>query len=370
MEEGIHVCMEFKRPNALLVSFIIPSYNSSHTIKRCLESIYALSLEQSEFEVIFVDDCSTDNTIGAIQNYCSENYDSVANFTLLRQPRNNRQGAARNRGLSIAKGEYICFVDSDDTVVEGVVPAIRMAKKLQTDMVAFHFANANENGQITSEKEHLSFTTGQIFSGIEMQMFHPYWCSAPWAYVYSKAFLDKSNYPFCEGVLYEDSDFVSTHLYYARRMTYSPQVGYVACHREGSTIHSNSYKNYADYLLLGTRMLALYNTIQRDIDQSKRTEDVIQAFADVVLEGACWNVTKSFNRLFKLSNGKEISAYYKRVDSFVNRTDLFGNPLMHRFPDYWSKWSVFCINHKNLSITLNAVLSLLYKMKLGHIFGI
>lgn len=345
----------------MLVSFIIPSYNSASTVTRCLDSIYALPLEQSEFEVIFVDDCSTDNTVELVQSYREQ--EGATNLILLRQAQNNRQGAARNRGLSIAKGEYICFVDSDDAVAEGLFSAIRMAEELKTDMLAFHFANADENGQITSEKEHLSFSPGKIFSGIEMQTAHPYWCSGPVAYVYSNEFLKQSNYPFCEGVLYEDSDFVAVHLYYAKKMAYSPDTGYMVCRRAGSTTHSNSYKNYADYLLLGTRMLALYSTIQRDIDHRERTDDGIQSFADGVLEGACWNVTKSLSRLFKLNGGKEIAAFYKRVDSSVNRSDLYGNPLMHRFPGYWSNCSAFCIKHKYLSIALNTVLSLAYKMK-------
>lgn len=351
----------------MLVSFIIPSYNSAHTVKRCLDSIYALSLKQSEFEVIFVDDCSTDNTTDIVQNYCLNTQESksgkVENLILLRQPKNNRQGAARNRGIAVAKGEYICLVDSDDAVAEGVVSAIQLAKELQTDMTAFHYVNANEHGQITGEKEHLSFAPKQVFSGIEMQLTHSYWCSAPWAYIYSKAFLDQSHYPFSEGVLYEDSDFVSAHLYYAQRMAYSPETGYVVYYREGSTTHSNSHKNNSDYLLLGTRMLALYNIIQQDIVQKKRTDDGIHKFADDVLEGACWNVTKSLKRLYKLPNSEEIRAFYERVDAYVNRHQLYADPLMHQlqYSYLWNTWSAFCMKHKYLSIMVNSVLSIGYR---------
>ena len=189
---------------------------------------------QGEIECILVDDCSTDNTCEIVESYSLPLPEGkgVNNLTLLKQPKNNRQGAARNRGVSVAKGEYICFVDSDDAVTEGVIDAIRLAKEKQADMVAFHTANVNENGQMTKENERLSFPKGKVFSGVEMQNKHSYWFSGPVAYIYSKVFLDKTNYPFREGVLYEDSDFVMIHLYYAQRMAYSPALGYLAYYRE------------------------------------------------------------------------------------------------------------------------------------------
>lgn len=343
----------------MLVSFVIPSYNSVHTVKRCLDSIYALPLKPEEFEVIFIDDCSTDNTCEEVESIKSKVKSSL---TLLKQPINNRQGAARNRGVSMAKGEYICFVDSDDTVTEGVVGAIRMAKEMQTDMTAFHTANANEKGQITKENERLSFAQGQVFSGVELQNKHPYWFSGPVAYIYSKAFLEKTNYPFREGVLYEDSDFVMVHLYHAQRVAYSPALGYLAYYREGSTTHSVSYKNQSDYLLLGTRMLALFDTIQRDMDQGKRTDDGLREFADGILEGATYNVTMALKRLYKLNSPKDIVSFYRRIDERVNRDDLYSNPRLHRFSQYWNKGAVLAIKHKHLSIALNTCLLIAYQL--------
>lgn len=341
----------------MLVSFIIPSYNSAHTVARCLDSIYALSLKPNEFEVIFIDDCSTDNTCDFVAAYQSEH----PNIVLLKQPKNNRQGAARNRGVSVAKGEYICFVDSDDAVAEGIVTAIRTAKELQTDMTAFHYGNANEQGIITEEREKFSFAKGQIFSGVEMQNTHPYWCSAPWGYIYKADYLRKVNYPFAEGVLYEDSDFVATHLYYAERMAYSPELGYIAFYREGSTTHSNNYKNTADYLLLGSRMLALYAIIQQDIDEGKRNDDGIQDFADGILEGAIHNVTMSLKRLFKLDDLRGIRAFYDRVDSRVSRRALFKDKLLYKYPNYWNLLAHIGIRCKYTSIALNTCGALLYK---------
>lgn len=59
--------------NSLSVSFIIPAYNAADTIERCLDSIYALSLKREEFEVIVIDDCSSDNTVKIIEDLEIEN---------------------------------------------------------------------------------------------------------------------------------------------------------------------------------------------------------------------------------------------------------------------------------------------------------
>ena len=118
----------------MLASFIIPAYNASLTIVRCLDSIYTLGLSEQEFEVICIDDCSKDNTISVIEQYAKQH----TNLTLLCQPENHRQGAARNRGVAIAKGKYIVYVDSDDESANGVVDALQLAEKNNLDMVAMH----------------------------------------------------------------------------------------------------------------------------------------------------------------------------------------------------------------------------------------
>ena len=90
----------------MLISFIIPAFNASQTIVRCLDSIYSLVIPETEYEVIVIDDCSNDDTVTVIESYAL----SHENLTLLRQSENHRQGAARNRGLEIAKGQYIFYL--------------------------------------------------------------------------------------------------------------------------------------------------------------------------------------------------------------------------------------------------------------------
>lgn len=98
------------------LSFILPCYNVERYIADCLNSIYAQDLPESEYEVICVNDCSTDGT----RNEILEIQKQHSNLTLLDQPRNMYSGTARNRGLEVAKGDYIWFVDSDDRVKPNV----------------------------------------------------------------------------------------------------------------------------------------------------------------------------------------------------------------------------------------------------------
>ena len=355
----------------MLVSFIIPSYNSAHTVTRCLDSIYALPLQPEEFEVVFIDDCSCDdqvrnNTTDIVSRYSSAH----PNLTLLRQPFNNRQGAARNRGVSMAQGEYICFVDSDDAVTPGLVSALRLAEQCRTEMLAFHYARADEQGQISGEAARLTYTPGQFFTGICMQNDHPYWCSAPWGFIYSRSFLTQVNYPFVEGALYEDSDFVAVHLYHAHRMTYSPDMGYIAYFRNGSTTHTCCYQHTADYLLLGTRMLAFYSFLQQDAAQPQagilsQNEDAAdeqkQRFAESVLRGACFNISKSLGSLYKLGSLQAIRAFYASVDARVDRRQLAADKRLFRYPGYWGVLPRLALKHKHLAIAIHSLLAVLYK---------
>ena len=338
----------------MLVSFIIPSYNSAHTVRRCLDSIYALSLKREEYEVIFIDDCSTDTTCQIVEEYQKRH----TNITLLRQPKNNRQGAARNRGVGIAEGEYICFVDSDDAVTEGVVDAIRLAKEKQTDMAAYYIAFSDENWNIKEELKHLNYKAEDLFTGINLQSRYPWWFSGPVAYIYNKAFLDESNYPFREGVLYEDADFVMAHLFDAKTMAYSDKLGYIAYYRQDSTTRSTTYKNIADFILLGVRMLSLYEKICQKEEKDNKDKDV-QKFAEDVLDGACWNMYISAKRLIKLNSLSEVFAFYQRLDSMTSRKTIATDKRLRKY--YWNIWTTICMRYRNIAIIILSICIPMYR---------
>lgn len=93
-----------------LVTFVVTSYNYEKYILRTLESIKAQTYKN--FEIIVVDDCSTDNSTKIIEQFISDNQDFK--ITLIKQKTNNGQLSAMIRGLKEANGQFISFIDSDD----------------------------------------------------------------------------------------------------------------------------------------------------------------------------------------------------------------------------------------------------------------
>lgn len=91
------------------ISIVIPAYNCENTILQTLESIITQNIEEINYEVIVVNDGSTDSTKELVDSFCKEN-----EKYLLINKSNGGVSSARNTGISIAKGKYICFLDSDD----------------------------------------------------------------------------------------------------------------------------------------------------------------------------------------------------------------------------------------------------------------
>lgn len=93
--------------NSPKVSVVIPIYNAAEFLEECLDSVLQQSL--TDIEVICVDDGSPDNSLEILKKYEKQD----ARLRIISQP-NQGAGAARNNGMANAKGEYLCFLDSDD----------------------------------------------------------------------------------------------------------------------------------------------------------------------------------------------------------------------------------------------------------------
>lgn len=98
----------------MLFSIIIPTFNAAKNIRKCLDSI--LNQTFSDFEVLVINDGSTDETENILEEYSSK-FSNIRVFNFS----NSGVGISRRRGISLAQGEYLIFVDSDDSINSGLL---------------------------------------------------------------------------------------------------------------------------------------------------------------------------------------------------------------------------------------------------------
>ena len=118
-----------------LVSVVIPMYNSAQFISQTLESL--LYQTMTDFEVVIVDDCSTDNSVEVVESFA----DRLKNLHVIKLPKNSgTSGTVRNFGMQLAHGKYIAFLDSDDLYTKTALEELStLAEKFQVDIV--HMGN-------------------------------------------------------------------------------------------------------------------------------------------------------------------------------------------------------------------------------------
>ena len=113
------------------ISVIIPMFKATDYIACCLKSLSRQGLSDDEVEVLFIDDCSPDDTYNSALKLC----EGKKNIRVLKQEKNGGPGRARNRGIEEATGEYICFLDIDDMYVDDSFKAMyEAAKAVEADV--------------------------------------------------------------------------------------------------------------------------------------------------------------------------------------------------------------------------------------------
>ncbi len=125
------------KKNIPAVSVIIPMYNMEKYIDECLDSVLGQTFE--DYEVIVVDDCSTDNSAAIVESYIPKfRVSGVDRLRLVKSPANSggRPGVPRNVGMRLSHGEYLMFVDSDDAITKSALKELyKVAKDFDAEVV-------------------------------------------------------------------------------------------------------------------------------------------------------------------------------------------------------------------------------------------
>jgi len=183
------------------LSIIIPLYNSEKYISACLDSLLDQNLSQKEFEIIIINDGSKDRSLKIVKKY-------ALNYSNIKIHSQNNQGAsvARNKGIQIAKGEFLYFVDSDDYIVSNVLKKLVGYLNDEIDLLAFKIIQTKNTNLKFSNIESLNNSSYKIISGTAFILKYSYKDAVGWFFV-RKQFLINNNLFYLEGKKLEDISF-------------------------------------------------------------------------------------------------------------------------------------------------------------------
>ncbi len=210
------------------VSVIIPVYNTEKYLARCLESLNNQTLK--DIEIICINDGSTDNSLAILEDYAKKD----SRIKVISQD-NAKQGAARNKGLDIAKGEFVAFVDSDDWVDKDYLEKLyNAAVKNNVNMAVGSTTRDYEN----NVKIHLKFTDLKIYTGANNIVKALKRHLVPHGKLYKLEFIKDLRYP--EEVFYEDAPYVLTAIIKENSIVTVPEAHYHYYSNPNSTIKQNN----------------------------------------------------------------------------------------------------------------------------------
>ncbi len=278
------------------LSFIIPVYNAEAHIKRCIDCLDSLKLDSEQFEVLFIDDCSNDNTIHIIESY--QIYRK--NIRLLHHEVNHRQGAARNTGIKHAEGEYAMFVDVDDAIPNfNPIAQIEHMRKNDIELMIGRAVCVDEKGNKSYWANYPNETpivTGPQF--FRDEMINRVAFGAVWIGIYKTELLRRTE-PFVENMIYEDTDWCYRCMYNAKSVQYRPVDIYLYHNNPTSSSHNVTAQKLEWRVRLGLR---IYFWSQKVEDEKEWVHISSDDFYT-------WNL-RGMSHILKMSI-KERSKFYK-----------------------------------------------------------
>lgn len=199
------------------VSVIIPAYNAEKTLRECLDSLLAQDYEN--YEIIVVDDGSTDNTKGVAESYGSDKIRCV------RQP-NGGVSAARNAGISLARGEYVIFCDADDCVSTRYVRTLM--EHADGDALVICAMTTTRDALDTEDTE-IKFVKFDYLRSPEFltQLLRKHYIEGSWCKLFKKRVIQQHNLQFDRSMCFlEDGKFCYEYLQAVQKILYVNQFLY------------------------------------------------------------------------------------------------------------------------------------------------
>lgn len=236
------------------LSIIVPVYNmaSDHKLEYCLDSLVNQTVE--DYEIIAVDDCSTDNSMEILKEYERR---FPEKFRAVHSEVNRHQGGAKNIGLRMAKGEWIGFIDSDDWIRPDMYERlIERAKSTGADLAGCDYCltdvHSMEVGQIVhnNKKSQSGILNKEKRASLILDG------GSLVVKIFRRSMIMEKELWFPEDIFYEDNALGNSYLVLAKHFEYIEEPMYYYYQHDTSTVHTISPKRCEDRMEAGRLMLA------------------------------------------------------------------------------------------------------------------
>ena len=252
-----------------LLSIIIPTFNAEKEVQTAIASLLKIK-NQDLIEIIIVNDCSTDNTFKVLNNYSD-------NIKILNLDKNVGCGLARNKGVKIAIGQYISFLDADDIyLLEDLSFFNDLVSKTHSDLYLFRHKIKTDDENITLKFQNNNYELFNIEFKQNPSLIKERPC---WSIIYKKNYL-LDNKIFFKRSHWEDIDFVLEALCNSIKIT-NVNLDIIEYNKLSKNTISGKIKNLDDLNLIYDQFIQSYSHVRKYKDSSEKVYNIIIAFSFV-----------------------------------------------------------------------------------------
>lgn len=320
------------------LSIIIPLYNAEKYIKQCLNSVLKQNIPVQEYEILVIDDGSTDSTFSLTKEVTKS-----FNHIHLYSQKNKGVSCARNRGLQLAKGQYIYFIDGDDYIALNTLK-ILIDKAIINNLDILEFSNIRTQSRDlkNSKPKNSAINELNILKGnkyIASRFFH----DAVWVYFYKRDFLLKTKLQFIEGRTKQDMFFNAELVSIAERVAFYPLDTYRYVINPNSISTRKDPKGLRRSIEDFIFITLLYNKLIRKLENKNVNTSILKQKQQTQLFNICKGLLQSDYKTYEIKkvldtlkseNIYPLKAYYGKVNYRKYLTYLFNRKKLF----YFSVW--------------------------------
>ena len=316
------------------VSFCLPIYNVGLYLEDCIKSIENQPFDGMNYEIICIDDCSTDDTYDILVNL-SKKYKQIRVY---KNENNKGVSYTRNRTIDIAKGEYIWFVDPDDMLINGAVGYVKKAQEVNADVLLGNYIRIKDDDQIVFDLSKNDFYNDKIelsdrFTPVDI---YGETMSACWAGVFKKNFLVNNSLRFNEKMIAQEDTLFYYQFSMKTKSIYKAQTYcYLYRIRPTSIMNSRSDERMKRYFFSMLEMLRVYQEhySNKEYDNEEVLKDkILHSRQNVATCLASIQDDSFVKEQFRYIKSQKIYPYPFRIKTLKGKESFFVRILRFLMP--------------------------------------